>query len=130
MRILITGGAGFIGSHLAVRLVRDGHRVTVLDDCSTGQRTNLPELAPGSFRFVEGSVTDAATLAGSGGDAELIFHLAAVVGVRDVLARPIDQIRVNVGGTERILELAADTGARVVLASSSEVYGKGAGFPN
>ncbi|HEX2171243.1 MAG TPA: NAD-dependent epimerase/dehydratase family protein [Dehalococcoidia bacterium] len=130
MRILVTGGAGFIGSHLTVRLVREGHQVTVLDDCSAGDPANLAELSPGDYTFVRGSILDPQALAVAGRDAELIFHLAAVVGVLDVLRRPIDQIRVNVGGTERILDLALETGARVVLASTSEVYGKTTSFPN
>ena len=129
MRILVTGGAGLIGSHLTVRLVRAGHSVTVLDDCSTGDPANLAELSPHEWTFIRGSVLDRAALATAAAGAELIFHLAAVVGVRDVLRRPIEQIQVNVGGTERVLEVAAASGARVVLASSSEVYGKSSSFP-
>ena len=130
MRVLVTGGAGFIGSHLTVRLVQAGHHVAVLDDCSTGDPDNLAELSPREYTFVRGSVLDTAALAEAAAGAELIFHLAAVVGVQEVLRRPIEQIQVNVGGTERILELAAQTRARVVLASSSEVYGKSTAFPN
>lgn len=130
MRILVTGGAGFIGSHLTVRLARAGHEVSVLDDFSAGRRENLAEVPAGAVDVVAGSILDPAAVERAGAGADLIFHLAAIVGVQDVVRRPIDQIRVNVGGTERVLDLAVRTGARVVIASSSEVYGKAAAFPN
>jgi UDP-glucose 4-epimerase len=125
MRALITGGAGFIGSHLAEALVGQGHAVTVLDDLSTGQPANLAAIDghPGLTLHV-GSVTDEGLVSKLVRDADVVYHLAAGVGVRRVLARPVDTMATNVLGTEAVLRAVAVRGTRVVLASSSEVYGQ------
>jgi UDP-glucose 4-epimerase len=130
MRTLVTGGAGFIGSHLVEALLARGDEVTVLDNLSTGRRENLAGFAghPG-LRFVEGDVRDAARLAGAIAGAEAVFHLAAHVGVRRIVRHSLECLRNNVVGTMTLLEETARRGQRLVLFSSSEVYGKGRGEP-
>lgn len=125
MQLLVTGGAGFIGSHLSEALLADGHRVTVLDDLSTGRLENL-QTTQGHPRFalVLGSVRDEALVQKLVDEAEVVYHLAAAVGVRRVLDSPVETIETNVLGTSVILRAAAHTRSRIVLASTSEVYGK------
>jgi UDP-glucose 4-epimerase len=126
VRVLITGGAGFIGSHLADRLLGEGHRVQVLDDLSTGRLANIAHLLsdPG-FENRIGSVTDETVVRELVGRADLVCHLAAVVGVQLVARHPVRAIETNVRGTELVLRAAAETGCQVLIASSSEVYGAG-----
>jgi UDP-glucose 4-epimerase len=124
-RILITGGAGFIGSHLAEALIAEGAEVLVLDDLSTGSRANLSalEACPG-FQFAEGSVLDAAAVERAMERADFVYHLAAAVGVELVVHKPVHTLEDNVAGTENVLAAAARRGAGVLVASTSEVYGK------
>jgi UDP-glucose 4-epimerase len=130
LRTLDTGGAGFIGSHLAERLVAEGDEVLVLDDLSTGSLENLGGLLRESrFRFRAGSVTDERAVAEVMAGAERVFHLAAAVGVRLVALDPARALETNVRGTEIVARQAAAAGAPMLLASSSEVYGKGAKLP-
>jgi UDP-glucose 4-epimerase len=130
MRALITGGAGFIGSHLAETLCMQGHQVTVLDDLSTGRLENIAHLSntPG-FRCVVDSVTNESAVAPLVGQADAVFHLAAAVGVKLVVEKPIYTIQTNVHGTETVLKAASRFGKRVLIASTSEVYGKGHVLP-
>jgi UDP-glucose 4-epimerase len=124
---LVTGGAGFIGSHLAERLIEGGNRVTVLDDLSTGRRANLTAVeGHPSFSFVNDSVLDADLVERLVGDADVVFHLAAAVGVDWVLRHPLRSLETNIQGTEHVLRACAapDGGRRVLIASTSEVYGK------
>jgi len=125
MHALITGGAGFIGSHLAERLIRLGHRVTVLDDLSTGALRNVEHLQgkPG-FRFTHDSVLNRPILAECIDRCDMIFHLAAAVGVRLIVQSPVHTIETNVKGTEVVLEFAAKKKKKVLVTSTSEVYGK------
>jgi nucleoside-diphosphate-sugar epimerase len=124
-RALVTGGAGFIGSHLAEELLATGWRVEVLDDLSTGRRRNIERLEANTcFSFVQGSATDAATLARLIPRADVVFHLAAAVGVRLIVDQPVQTISTNIKATELVLELASRHGAKVLVASTSEVYGK------
>ena len=130
MVILITGGAGFLGSHLAERLFALGHDVLVLDDLSTGQMANLAGLV-GNRRFAYriGTVTDRPLVAELVDLADVTVHLAAAVGVRLIIERPVHTIETNVHGTEVVLACAAKKGKRVIVASTSEVYGKGTKVP-
>jgi UDP-glucose 4-epimerase len=130
MRILVTGGAGFIGSHLADRLVALGEDVVVLDDLSTGSAANVAHLA-GRPRFTLriGSAADRGAVAEAVAGCDLVFHLAAAVGVRFIVDHPVRAIETNVGATEAVLDAASSRGIRVVLASTSEVYGKGERIP-
>jgi UDP-glucose 4-epimerase len=122
---LITGGAGFIGSHLAERLVERGDRVMVLDDFSTGRRTNLSQLdGKAEFDCVEGSVLDAELVDRLVDDVDVVYHLAAAVGVDQILRHPLRSLETNIGGTEHVLHACDRHGRRLVLASTSEVYGK------
>ena len=130
MRALITGGAGFIGSHLAARLIGEGHEVRVLDDLSTGSMSNIEQLLESpSFRFEEGSVTDKEAVDGLVDGVDVVFHLAAAVGVRLIVHNPTHTIRTNVRGTEVVLDAAAKNRTLTVVASTSEVYGKSTRLP-
>jgi UDP-glucose 4-epimerase len=125
MNVFITGGAGFIGSHLAERLLADGHAVTVLDNLSTGSPENLAPVARDPhFRFHHGSVLDHGVLGALAKRCDWIVHLAAAVGVRHVLNDPLSAMHTNVDGTETVLEAAAKWRRRILLASTSEIYGK------
>jgi len=127
MRILVTGGAGFIGSHLCERLISDGHFVTCIDDFSTGRAENLTVVSTSnSFKLVEGSILDTEKLAVLIKDSDYIFHLAAAVGVFNIIKQPIKSLLTNIRGTENVLELACANSIPVFLTSSSEVYGKNA----
>ncbi len=130
MRILVTGGAGFIGSHLSETLLRHGHEVWALDNLSTGRLENLRsfERHP-RFRFLEGSITDSSLVHGLVAQCDRVFHLAAAVGVKYVLENPLTSLITNIRGTEVVLEACAAHRRRVILFSSSEVYGKGATVP-
>ena len=127
---LLTGGAGFIGSHLAERLIADGHSVTVVDDFSTGRRSNLAHLEGNRrFRLIEGSVLDEALMEDTIRDADRVFHLASPVGVRLIMEEPVKSTRSNFLGTSVVLECCARHGKRVLMTSTSEVYGKGTAVP-
>ncbi len=130
MHYLITGGAGFIGSHLADGLLLRGDEVTVLDDLSTGAMRNIRHLKgqPG-FNYVVGSVLNAPLLAELVDNADQIFHLAAAVGVRLILESPVRTIETNVKTTEMVLAAACKKKKKVFVASTSEVYGKSATVP-
>jgi UDP-glucose 4-epimerase len=122
---LLTGGAGFIGSHLAERLLADGATVTVIDDLSTGSLENLAAVASHPrFRFIQARVSDCADLPKLAAEADRIFHLAAAVGVELVVRSPVRVIETNLHETEILLEAAAASRTPVILASTSEVYGK------
>ena len=130
MKIFITGGAGFIGSHLAARLLEAGHRVSVLDDLSTGEMSNIDPLrAEARFEYRIGSTLDRPLVTEMVDLADVTVHLAAAVGVRLIVERPIHTIETNVGGTEVVLGAASKKGKPVLLASSSEVYGNSTRFP-
>jgi UDP-glucose 4-epimerase len=130
MRYLITGGAGFIGSHLTERLLALGHHVAVLDDLSTGRASNLA--AAGSspnFRFIRDSVEHESTVAIAVAECDVIYHLAAAVGVQLIVDQPVLTIHSLIHGTEVVLDAAHRFGKPVLIASSSEVYGKGTRVP-
>jgi len=125
MRILVTGGAGFIGSHLCERLVSNGHIVTVIDNLSTGRASNLANLVGSDkFTLVERSILDSSILNPLIKDADYIFHLAAAVGVFNIVQNPLASLLTNIRGTENVLEAAHASNTPVFLTSSSEVYGK------
>ncbi len=130
MRCLITGGAGFIGSHLAETLLDRGHSVTVIDDLSTGRFENIQRLVarPG-FRFAIDTITNDTVLDRLASESDLIFHLAAAVGVRLIVEKPVHSIETNVMGTEAVLKAAVRYRAKLLIASTSEVYGKGNSLP-
>lgn len=125
MRILITGGAGFIGSHLTDRLVADGHQITILDNLATGRKENLSAHLGGTkVTFIEGSILDLPLLDGLIKETEYVFHLAAAVGVFNIVKHPLDSLMTNIRGTENVLESAHKYSKPVFVTSSSEVYGK------
>ncbi len=131
MRALVTGGAGFIGSHLVDALVAHGHEVVALDDLSSGRRENLAEAQDRGARLIEASVADPAALQGPLAEArpEMIFHLAGQIDVRRSVADPVHDLDVNVGGTINLLEAARAHGSRRFLFASTggAIYGEGAG---
>lgn len=130
MRVLITGGAGFIGGHLTERLLQAGHEVQVLDDLSTGRLENLSGVVASSrLHITIASVLDEPVLEPLVRWSEVVFHLAAVVGVDLVLSSPVKTIETNVLGTSSLLRLAARHNRKVLLTSTSEVYGKGTRIP-
>ena len=130
MRTLITGGAGFIGSHLAGALLDAGHKVFVLDNLSTGSISNIEQFKGNPrFDYLIETITNEPVLAEHVDRCDVVFHLAAAVGVRLIIESPVQTIETNVNGTEIILKHAAKKGKLVLLASTSEVYGKNAAIP-
>ena len=130
MKALITGGAGFIGSHLAERLLEDGHEVMVLDNLSTGSIDNIAHLKGRSgFSYTIESVTNESLLAELIDRSDVVFHLAAAVGVKLIVEQPVHTIETNVHGTEVVLKHANKKKKLVFIASTSEVYGKSTDVP-
>jgi UDP-glucose 4-epimerase len=127
---LITGGAGFIGSHLTERLLAAGQQVTVIDDLSTGRLENLM-LFEGNpnFRYAIEDIRNLNVVDRLVSECDIIYHLAAAVGVQKIVSEPINTIEVNIGGSEIILQAARRYRKKVLMASTSEVYGKGVKFP-
>jgi UDP-glucose 4-epimerase len=127
MRYLVTGGAGFIGSHLADRLIGRGDEVLALDDLSTGSTRNVAHLADEPrFRLVEGSILDHPTMLDVMRNVDVVVHLAAAVGVKLIVERPLESLLTNIRGTEIVLDAAAAHGRKILITSTSEVYGKNA----
>jgi UDP-glucose 4-epimerase len=125
MKILVTGGAGFIGSHLCERLVQQGHSVKAIDNFSTGQAANLVNLLTSrNFSLVEGTILDYSLVKPLVDEAEYVFHLAAAVGVFNIVNNPLACLLTNIRGTENVLEAAYSSKTPVFISSSSEVYGK------
>lgn len=125
MNVLITGGAGFIGSHLAERLVDRGDHVTIIDDLSTGSVHNIQHLKGAqNFDYFLDTVTNQHLMAELIDAADIVYHLAAAVGVRLIVESPTHTMETNIRGTEVVLELAAKKKKRVLITSTSEVYGK------
>ena len=130
MRALVTGGAGFIGSHLTERLLEEGLNVSVIDNLSTGSLKNIEHLKDHSgFEFVNGDIRNTVLMTTLIEHSDVIFHLAAAVGVRLIAEDPVRTIETNIGGTEIVLDIANTFGRKVLLASSSEVYGKSEAVP-
>jgi UDP-glucose 4-epimerase len=130
MRALITGGAGFVGSHLAEALLHGGHEVAIIDNLSTGSIDNIAHLkgTPG-FHYVIDTITNEPVLAELIDRCEVVFHLAAAVGVKLIVEEPVHTIETNVHGTEIVLKLANKKKKLVFIASTSEVYGKSTDVP-
>jgi UDP-glucose 4-epimerase len=130
MRILVTGGAGFIGSHLCERLLNEGYKVDVIDDLSTGRIENVRDCVRNkNFTFINDTILNEKIIYTLVDKADLIYHLAAAVGVKLIVEEPVRTIETNIRGTEIILGVAKKFGKRVVLASTSEVYGKNVKVP-
>ena len=129
-RVLVTGGAGVIGSHLVDALLERGRTVTVLDDLSTGKQQNVAAHRDDPrFHFVRGDINDATTVDRLVGGADIVYHLAAAVGVKNIVRDPLNAVLTNVRGTENVLASAHRHGATVLVASTSEIYGKSPDAP-
>jgi UDP-glucose 4-epimerase len=124
VRILVTGGAGFIGSHLVDHHLAEGHEVVIVDDFSTGSHDNIAHHGTERLRVVVGKVEDPAVLDDAFDRIDLVYHLAAAVGVFEILRRPLECLRTNLDATEAIFDRATQAGVRTVFTSTSEVYGK------
>jgi UDP-glucose 4-epimerase len=123
MRVLITGGAGFIGSHLADHYVNDGHTVTLLDNFSTGSQSNIAHLE-GKVTTVNGDIRNIELIDQLTKDADLVLHMAAALGVNTILESPLESMSTNITGSEVVLNAAAKHNKRIIIASTSEIYGK------
>jgi UDP-glucose 4-epimerase len=129
-RYLITGGAGFIGSHLAELLLSQGHHVVAVDNLSTGRLSNIKHLIGSDrFGFVRADIQDEIVLDRLASKTDVIVHLAAAVGVQLIVEKPVHTIETNIMGTEAVLRAGLRYGCRVLVASTSEVYGKGIRIP-
>ncbi|SFS88024.1 NAD-dependent epimerase/dehydratase family protein [Paenibacillus sp. BC26] len=130
MNILVTGGAGFIGSHLVRSLLQQGHRVITLDDLSAGRKSFLHDvLTHENHTFIQGSVLNRPVIKKCLDQVEAVFHLAAILGVKNTVEDPIKVIEGNIDGTRHVLELAFRRGVKVIFASTSEIYGKNTKLP-
>ncbi|MHC4653427.1 MAG: SDR family NAD(P)-dependent oxidoreductase [Planctomycetota bacterium] len=130
MRALVTGGAGFIGSHLAERLLNDGNNVVVVDNLSTGSLANIESFKnEAGFKFVEGDICDSELMDTLVERSEMVYHLAAAVGVKLIADRPVHTIETNISGTEVVLDAANKFNKNIFIASSSEIYGKNEAVP-
>jgi len=128
MRYLVTGGAGFIGSHICDALIQRGDSVVVLDDLSTGNKKNIELLMSNpAFKLVKGSILDTSAVESTVKSVDHVLHFAAAVGVFTIVDKPLESLMTNIRGTENILEAAHMHGKEVLIASSSEVYGKNVG---
>jgi len=123
MRVFITGGAGFIGSHLTDALIARGDEVTILDNLTTGSATNLAHLE-GKIELVQGDIRDAALIEKLMAPADLVLHMAAALGVNTILEKTIESVSVNFTGSEVVLNAATKLKKRIIIASTSEIYGK------
>lgn len=130
MRYLITGGAGFIGSHLADRLIARGDEILAVDDLSTGSPVNIAHLAhEPRFAFVRGTILDHPLMSGLVAECDAVVHLAAAVGVRLIVEKPLESLITNIRGTEIVLDTTASAGRKILITSTSEIYGKNASGP-
>jgi UDP-glucose 4-epimerase len=123
MRVLVTGGAGFIGSHLADALVARGDHVVALDNFSTGSTANIKHITK-NFEIIDGDIRNADLINDTIKDVDLIFHMAAALGVNTILESPLESISTNIAGSEVVLNAAASHKKRILIASTSEIYGK------
>lgn len=130
MKILITGGAGFIGSHLAERLLDDGHQVSIIDNLSTGRLENIESFKDnGNFHYTIGSVLNRELMEKLMAGVDQVYHLAAAVGVKYIIENPLLSLKTNIVGTDNVLELANKHKAKVLITSTSEIYGKSENVP-
>jgi len=123
MRVLVTGGAGFIGSHLANALIARGDQVVALDNFSTGSTANIKHITK-NFEIIDGDIRNAELINDSIKDVDLVFHMAAALGVNTILESPLESISTNIAGSEVVLNAAANHKKRILIASTSEIYGK------
>ena len=127
MKYLVTGGAGFIGSHLVDLLLADGHKVSVIDNFSTGSIENLRgHISNPNLTITEGDILDGDLVEKSVNQSERVFHFAAAVGVMNIMANPLSSLETNIRGSENVLNACANSNVPVLIASSSEIYGKNA----
>ena len=130
MKILITGGAGFVGSHLADKLIGEGHEITVIDDLSTGRYSNVEHLeGKENFRLIIDTVLNAKLMEELIRETDRVFHMASAVGVKLIMERPVQTIETIFRGTDVVLAFCSRYRKRVLIPSTSEVYGKGASVP-
>jgi UDP-glucose 4-epimerase len=123
MRVLVTGGAGFIGSHLADALIARGDQVVALDNFSTGSTANIKHITK-NFEIIDGDIRNADLINDTIKDVDLVFHMAAALGVNTILESPLESISTNIAGSEVVLNAAANHKKRILIASTSEIYGK------
>ena len=123
MRVLVTGGAGFIGSHLADALIARGDQVVALDNFSTGSTSNIKHITK-NFEIIDGDIRNADLINDTIKDVDLVFHMAAALGVNTILESPLESISTNIAGSEVVLNAAANHKKRILIASTSEIYGK------
>jgi len=123
MRVLVTGGAGFIGSHLADALIARGDQVVALDNFSTGSTANIKHITK-NFEIIDGDIRNINLINDTVKDVELVFHMAAALGVNTILESPLESISTNIAGSEVVLNAAANHKKRILIASTSEIYGK------
>jgi UDP-glucose 4-epimerase len=123
MRVLVTGGAGFIGSHLADALIARGDQVVALDNFSTGSTANIKHITK-NFEIIDGDIRNTELINDTIKDVDLVFHMAAALGVNTILESPLESISTNIAGSEVVLNAAANNKTRILIASTSEIYGK------